>query len=473
MTAGISLRRRLLVTDINNTSVRDITKYIRTGKIAYSEKNAIQWNFDAQLSEDVGLQPWKDFLAPYLEVTLSDGTKYESQCGLYLVVPDKRVYSWADSRISVDGRDMTYLLAQDSYTTTFSVLSSDDVLTKVRQIIVSCGILDSRISLTPRNNQPGKPELPTKLQVGRDFLAGMSKLEIINELLGKIRYTTLGMDNGGMLIAEPEPDLATAGADVEYFSGRDGYITGEIETKPDYSNFANVVIVTSGSPKSQDRPQDNPTPGSLAVGRTVRTTASDGLNLRSGAGTNQAVQSVLPNNTPGSITGGPTTATGYTWWQVSMEVPGIGNRTGWCAANWLTGVTGDPAPASTEKPAIYSIQENKNPDSPLSTLALGRRWVRVISASDIETQAQADEKAKTELQNSLKRATTLTLKTFPDPRRSSHEVYSLNILNRAGKQVATGNWYCEAWELGFTIGEPVMTHTCTRIDPWTRGEPLG
>jgi uncharacterized protein YraI len=44
------------------------------------------------------------------------------------------------------------------------------------------------------------------------------------------------------------------------------------------------------------------------------------LNLRAAAGTGSAVVALLPAGTTGTITGGPSSADGYTWWQVETSL---------------------------------------------------------------------------------------------------------------------------------------------------------
>lgn len=469
--SSLRLTRSLYVCDITGRRIRDISGLMQSGRVIANQDNAVQMAFDAQLSADAGVRPWVDFLAPVLEVRRASGEILKSQVGLYVSVPVRTTSRWRSRDLELDGRDLSYLLARDAFDATYTVTSSDDVMAKVSAIIQSAGIPASRIVLVPRSTAPGKPVLPTKLQTGKSFPTGMTKLQIVNELLAAIQYYAVHPDSTGRLICEPQMDLAAATPDVAYRTGNDGDVTGDVIEEPSLTSFANYVIVTSATPKSADAPLDG-SGGSLAVGRTAKVTADIGLNLRSGAGLTNSIIAVQPLGTSVKIIGGPTTATGYTWWQVESHLT-WGTQTGWCAAPWLSGVTGDPAPETTTKPPIVSRRYNDNASSPTSTVSLGRRWTRVETVTDIETQEQADEKANALLQESLSRYRKLTLRTFPDPRRSLYEIYDLDIVNRRGEVIADGHWYCRGWELGFTPASAAMTHTCYRIDPWVPGEPLG
>jgi uncharacterized protein YgiM (DUF1202 family) len=66
-----------------------------------------------------------------------------------------------------------------------------------------------------------------------------------------------------------------------------------------------------------------------AVGQQFQVT--EALNMRSGAGTNFGIVATLPAGTTGNVIGGPTNASGYTWWQVRTS----GGTSGWVVSNWI------------------------------------------------------------------------------------------------------------------------------------------
>ncbi|MGC4106611.1 MAG: SH3 domain-containing protein [Thermomicrobiales bacterium] len=72
-----------------------------------------------------------------------------------------------------------------------------------------------------------------------------------------------------------------------------------------------------------------PAPGKFVMGDAIRVT--DAVNFRSSAGTSGSVIAVLAAGTTGTITGGPTSANGYVWWQFRTS----GGTTGWAVQDWL------------------------------------------------------------------------------------------------------------------------------------------
>lgn len=95
-----------------------------------------------------------------------------------------------------------------------------------------------------------------------------------------------------------------------------------------------VTIPEMANPCEQPAP---PPAGKFANGDAVKTT--DYLNLRSGASTGYGVIATLPPGATGTVTGGPKTANGYTWWQLQTS-----RGTGWAAENWLTAASSPPPP---------------------------------------------------------------------------------------------------------------------------------
>jgi hypothetical protein len=71
--------------------------------------------------------------------------------------------------------------------------------------------------------------------------------------------------------------------------------------------------------------------GALSVGSSVRTTAA--LNVRQTPSTSGTLLGSQPVGSMGTITQGPTTADGYTWWFVDYT-SGVD---GWSAGEWLVG----------------------------------------------------------------------------------------------------------------------------------------
>ncbi|MGB3330159.1 MAG: SH3 domain-containing protein [Thermomicrobiales bacterium] len=472
------MKAELWVCDQNNRRLRDISQHLVQGVVEMNQDAEVQLSFTASIDAGVELLEWREFLAPILTLTYATGRIVTGQVGLYVVVPPPKRHRWRSSRVEIDGRDLTYLLARDAFETTFIVDENDDPLYKARQVIESSGIAPDRIRFTPRSPRAGKADIPTTFLSARDWPPGTAKLDIVNDILTELDYYTLYMDQTGRLVSKPTIDAETATADVAWFTGDGSEVIGEIAEDPSLATFGNVVIVVGDNPTVETKiPNPSaPAPPTIGIGRTVQVTADIGLNLRTAAGLGNPVITVQPLGTVAKIIGGPTTTTGYTWWRIESQIKGIGTRTGWSAQDWLEVQAGDPDPVTDPPPPppITAIRINDDASSSVSTVTLGRRIVRETeNLPTIETQAQADAIADRLIQESLSYYRRLTLGTLPDPRRTLHEIYALTLRNRRGDVIADGNWYCRGWTLGFTPDDGEMKHICHRIEPYKRKEVYG
>jgi hypothetical protein len=77
----------------------------------------------------------------------------------------------------------------------------------------------------------------------------------------------------------------------------------------------------------------SPTPIQIEVGATVVVDASDGLNIRDGAGLQTTILFRADDQTRFTIIGGPTSVDNLTWWQVVSPIDPT--QTGWAAADYL------------------------------------------------------------------------------------------------------------------------------------------
>lgn len=122
-----------------------------------------------------------------------------------------------------------------------------------------------------------------------------------------------------------------------------GYTWWRIETSRGTGWVVENWIVKQGGTTPTDPPPTDPPPpsgGKFAIGSTARVT--EGLNMRSGAGTGNGVIAVLPAGTTGKVLEGPVSGSGYTWWRIETYL-----GTGWVVENWVTpsgGSTPPPTP---------------------------------------------------------------------------------------------------------------------------------
>lgn len=149
-----------------------------------------------------------------------------------------------------------------------------------------------------------------------------------------------------------------------------------------------------------------------AVGQQFQVT--EALNMRSGAGTNYGIIATLPAGTTGSVIGGPSNASGYTWWQVRTS----SGQQGWVVSNWIVRLSssnpGNPSgfekgvsvrtsiavnlrqDAGTNYPIVATLSSNANgviTDGP--RVATGYTWWKIRATTGQEGWAVQDYLVRT------------------------------------------------------------------------------
>lgn len=116
-----------------------------------------------------------------------------------------------------------------------------------------------------------------------------------------------------------------------------------------------------------------------------------------------------------------------------------------------------PGTGSSDAAPLTAVR-NTRPEHPTSAAATGTIVSRTVRDSTLVDQAAVDALADRLLREAAGRYRVLSFKTLPDPRRTMHEIYGLDIVNQAGKEIAADNWRCRTWEMGFTPSDGLMSH---------------
>jgi uncharacterized protein YgiM (DUF1202 family) len=119
-----------------------------------------------------------------------------------------------------------------------------------------------------------------------------------------------------------------------------GYLWSLIQTGSGRGWVVNIGL-TNTTPAPAPPPSGN---NKFATGDTVRVTEM--LNMRSGPSTGNGIVAVLNAGVTGTVTSGPRTGSGYTWYQIRTS-----QGTGWAVQDWLAKSSG---PATSPASAFAS-----------------------------------------------------------------------------------------------------------------------
>jgi hypothetical protein len=260
----------LWLANIDNTLYEDISTNALEGKVSTNVHNAIKSALSLTVKEPELIRPYTDVVAPIINVTGSDGVTYRHQLGLFICTPAKQTHRESLSTGNLEARDLTWILANDYFGTTYSVAAGENAIAKVITILTSCGL--TRYSL---------PDAGTLFTVARTWPADKSKLEIVNDILNGIGYYTIWADRQGILTSRPYFELASAEPALRLFSGEGGQVIEAIEQEGVYEGVANKVIVykenTQGNPIIVRRTNTSPLSpvSTVNLGRTITKVIKD------------------------------------------------------------------------------------------------------------------------------------------------------------------------------------------------------
>ena len=122
-------------------------------------------------------------------------------------------------------------------------------------------------------------------------------------------------------------------------------------------------------------------------------------------------------------------------------------------ANQVVVYVDDPARAP-----LSSVRTNADPDSPTSTVTLGRTITKTLQSTAAD-QTTLDAIAVSELQQAGSMYRRATLVTQPDPRRGAHEVLALDV----DGVFAAENWWSRNWVLPLANGAQ-MKHAVAKVE---------
>lgn len=215
---------------------------VSSGEMSFDADAEIAGSFSCELINPTTLRPYRDFLAPVLTVRYLDSTDEETvieaseQMGLYTVLPPPRRVNASYERQIVAGRDLTYILAADSFAYAKSVAKGVNLVDAARSIIDSMNL---------------RHAIPSSSAVAGSRIwwkQGASKLEVVNGLLKAAGYYRIFATRTGTLTSFPSRRLSEAEPAFTISSAL-GQVTGEVEIDAESGGIANRVIVVSNDPQ--------------------------------------------------------------------------------------------------------------------------------------------------------------------------------------------------------------------------------
>jgi hypothetical protein len=260
---GFVLSAELWRATIDNDLVEDISAYVVSGAVDMNVDRDIKLALNVTLRNPSMVEPYTDFLAPFIRLTYDDGTdEVYQQVGLYATKVAPGQFTVTDAVGTVQGDDLTSVLASYYYANGSTNVAGGNYATYIRLACSNGGIDRTNI-----------PDTTQTLPADQSFEIGASRLEKINTYLDQLGWYHLGMDlDGKVSTPGPPQDLASK---EPWRTLTDEDVMSVIDVTPSGVPIANVVMVvnddaTAAPLHSTARNDDPSSPTStVAIGRPI------------------------------------------------------------------------------------------------------------------------------------------------------------------------------------------------------------
>lgn len=249
--------------------LEDITHAALSGKVTMNSNADIKGSLSLKIRALNLVTPFVDQIAPFLIIADANGQSQRYQMGLYAIPPGKESHTQLASTLTLEGRDVTWYLANNYPTGVVNYSAAANVIDTVKSICTAHGL---NVNLPSSAHTFGK---------ARTYHPDKSWLQIVNDMLNGIGYYTIWADRFGTVKSIPYFELAGAQPTLELYSGEGSMVINTIEQEGTYEGLANRVVVykanTQGDPIIASRTNSDPVSpiSTVSTGRTITRLIAD------------------------------------------------------------------------------------------------------------------------------------------------------------------------------------------------------
>jgi len=206
---------------------------ILSANISYGEFRVVKRSATFKLNEHLqkNINYLADQIQPWFVLHMPDDGVVEWPLGIFLLESPAREVSGKIATRDIGAYDKTIIVEQDKFTRRFFLEKGTNYATAVTRILNTAGITKIDIAKTAHT-------LPSD----REYSLGTKKHLACNELLREINFTTLWVDELGVMRSEPYIPPSQREVTHIYNTGEDSIVTPKINERLDIADRPNVFI---------------------------------------------------------------------------------------------------------------------------------------------------------------------------------------------------------------------------------------
>jgi len=204
---------------------------ITRANISYGEFRVIKRSATFGLNEYLqrNINYLSDRIQPWFVLHMPDGGSVEFPLGIFLLESPATITNGKISNRDIGAYDKTIIVEQDKFTRRFFFEAGTNYVTAVTRILNTAGITKINIADTHH-------VLPTD----REYKIGTKKHLACNDLLREINFSTLWVDEQGVMRSEPYITPSRRPVTHVYDTSKDSIVLSEFTERLDIADRANV-----------------------------------------------------------------------------------------------------------------------------------------------------------------------------------------------------------------------------------------
>lgn len=249
----------------DNSWVDELEDAIIECRISMDTNREYTWEMNATITYEAWkkLQPYRDWVAPYLKVTFPDGTVRQGQLGLFLVLDSPETHTEYNSTVKLVAQDPLWLVDRQGFHARYSVAPGVKRTRAIKEILDTAVLTESPSGKRRYVIEDHEREF----KKGYEWSRKVSKLDAINEILQGTAFHSLWTTKTGIMTTKR---MGASRLDnmhpVRYYSanvperfqldrrnmplgGLDSEVFGTINTTPHGLDMYNEILIVNDTPR--------------------------------------------------------------------------------------------------------------------------------------------------------------------------------------------------------------------------------